>query len=292
MTSVEEHMLEAKFRPNQQHRTRCEPSTLVLTLRDLPWIPQGNGKFVRPAEASRDLLPNGFTFDPGWPWLKAIRFGEEGSSRDGEPRRTREEIRELGFKDVDAFNDAKRFAELPREIRQRILTEQAAATNLPNRQPGNPTRRAEEVRREAVDAPGRETSVRSRSVSEHRDAVKEEARTYLREQYTNNDDVMICQACKAALPFRLDDESYYFEAVEFLPKLKKRHYQNYLALCPNHAAMYVHANGSREAMMELFLKLIGNELEVVLASEERTIYFTRTHIADLQVIIEAESSDQ
>ena len=122
--------------------------------------------------------------------------------------------------------------------------------------------------------------------------VKEEARTYLREQYTNNDDVMICQACKAALPFRLDDESYYFEAVEFLPKLEKRHYQNYLALCPNHAAMYVHANGSREAMMELFLKLIGNELEVVLASEEGTIYFTRTHIADLQVIIEAESSDQ
>ena len=62
---------------------------------------------------------------------------------------------------------------------------------------------------------------------------------------------MICQVCKnqKPLPFRLADGSYYFEAVEFLPKsaLKKLHYQNYLALCPNHAAMYQHANGSRRS---------------------------------------------
>ena len=39
--------------------------------------------FVRPAEASRDLLPEGFPFDPGWQWIKAVRFGEE-STRGGE----------------------------------------------------------------------------------------------------------------------------------------------------------------------------------------------------------------
>jgi len=44
---------------------------------------------------------------------------------------------------------------------------------------------------------------------------------------------MICQVCKAQLPFKLDDGSWFFEKVEFLPELKKRHYQNYLALCPN-----------------------------------------------------------
>ena len=293
MARVKEHMLEAKFRPNQQYRTRCEPSTLVLTLRELPWIPQGNGQFVRPAEASRDLLPEDFQFAPGWRWLKEIEFGQKIVQQDEERRRTREDYRKLGFESDEAVEDAKWFAKLDPNTRRRLRAGQEAAVNLPDQQPGNPTRRADEVRREAVDAPGRETSVRSRSVSEHRDAVKEEARTYLRERYTNNDDVMICQVCKAALPFiRIDDGNYYFEAVEFLPKLEKRHYQNYLALCPNHAAMYQHANGSTEAMTELFLDLVGNELEVVLASEERMIYFTRTHIADLRVIIEAESSDQ
>jgi len=40
---------------------------------------------------------------------------------------------------------------------------------------------------------------------------------------------MICQVCKAPLPFKLDDGSYYFEKVEFIEELKKRHLENYLA---------------------------------------------------------------
>lgn len=291
MMRVQREMLEARYRPNRKYRVRTEPSTLVLTLRKLPWIPQRNGEFVRPSEASRDLLPDGFAFDPGWAWLKAIGFGEEIAKCDEERRRTREEYRKLGFEDDEALEDAKRFAKLDPDTRRRILAEQEAASNLPDRPPGNPERRAESVRREAVNAPGRETTNRNRSVSEHREAVKEEARPYLRELYTNSDDVMICQVCKKALPFRLEGGHYYFEAVEFLPMLKRRHRQNYLALCPNHAAMYVHANGSRETMMELFRALGGNELEVVLANEDKTIYFTRTHIADLEAIIEAESSE-
>ena len=291
MMKAQREVLEAKYRPNQQYSTKTAPSTLILTLRKLPWIPQRNGEFVRPSEASRDLLPDGFAFDPGWAWLKAIGFGEESAKRDEERRRAREEYRKLGFKDDEEFEHAKRFAKLDPDTRRRILAEQEAASNLPARQPGNPVRRAERVRREAVNAPGRETNPRNRSVSVHREEIKEEARPYLREQYTNSDDVMICQVCKAALPFRLEDGHYYFEAVEFLPMLERRHYQNYLALCPNHAAMYMHANGSEKTMKERFCDLDGNELEVVLANEDNTIYFTRTHIADLEVIIEAESSE-
>ena len=291
MTRVEEHVLRAKYRPNRKYLLRTEPSTLVLTLRKLPWIPQGNGEFVRPTEASRELLPNGFAFDPGWSWLEAIGFGGESARRDEERHRTSEEYRKLGFENDEALEDAKQFAKLDPLTRRRILAQQDAGANLPDQQPRNPTRRAERVRQEAENAPGRDTSIRNRSVSEHRETVKEETRSYLREQYTL-DDVMFCQVCKTALPFRLDDGNYYFEAVEFLPMLERRHYQNYLALCPNHAAMYIHANGSREAMMDLFLARDGNKLEVDLANEDNTIYFTGTHIADLEAVIEAESSDQ
>ncbi len=75
---------------------------------------------------------------------------------------------------------------------------------------------------------------------------------------------MICQACKTLLPFKLDDGSYYFENVEFLAVknsldgLKKHYYQNYLALCPNHSAMFQYANGAPELMKEMFMK-IGRE---------------------------------
>ena len=54
---------------------------------------------------------------------------------------------------------------------------------------------------------------------------------------------MMCQVCKRRLPFQLDDGSDYFERVEFLATLRRHHKRNYLALCPNHAAMFQHANG-------------------------------------------------
>ncbi len=71
--------------------------------------------------------------------------------------------------------------------------------------------------------------------------------------------------------------------------MKKRHYQNYLALCPNHAAMFQHANGSAELMRKMFVDLTGNKLEVVLAQEDAEIYFTTTHIADLTTVIKHDA---
>jgi hypothetical protein len=103
---------------------------------------------------------------------------------------------------------------------------------------------------------------------------------------------MICQVCKAALPFKLDDGSYYCEKVEFVTDLAKWHNQNYLALCPNHAAMFKHANGTKELMRDMFTELSSNELEVVLAQENATICFTKTHIiADLQVVLRTDSPE-
>ena len=101
---------------------------------------------------------------------------------------------------------------------------------------------------------------------------------------------MICQVCKVTLPFKLDDGSFYVEKIPFLTGLKKPHYQNFPALCPNHAAMYEHANGSEDSMQLTFSQLERNELDVVLAQQQMTIYFTKTHIADLKVVIEAEQT--
>ncbi len=250
---------------------------------------RGGTEFVRPAEALRDLLPKGFLFEPDWPWLNAIRFGAETEKRVQQLRRTQEMAKELGFRDESALSDGRRFSELAPDIRQRVLSEYEESVDLPTREPGNRERRAESIREKARKAPTRETERRPRTVSVNRDAVKrEQTDPYLRDLYTNADGITICQVCKDKLPFKLADGSYFFESVEFLPDLESYHYQNYLALCPNHAAMFMHANGSKEQMRDRLLDLDGSELDLTLADQPVTVYFTESHLADLKVVVEVE----
>ena len=83
----------------------------------------------------------------------------------------------------------------------------------------------------------------------------------------DDDGETVCQACHKPPPFEIDGEGF-FEPVEFLRFSKgKHHYQNYLALCPNHAAMYQYANESKGTIAGTFRDLPEDELEldVVLA---------------------------
>ena len=286
--------LQATFQRNERSGSRTADSQLVHRLRESAWVPQGNGSFVRPDEASRDLLPEGFAFDPGWPWLKAIHFSASVLKKSEEQRQKEDFAKELGFSDSESLERAQRFIALPAEEQERILADQErkAATELPDHEPTNPERRAERVGGQAAIAPERRTEERTRSVSIGLETVKQKAAQYLRSQYTNPDGEMICQVCKGSLPFKLDDGTAFFEKIEFLPDLKKQHYQNYLALCPNHGAMFQHANGSSDSMRSLFLEMTSNQLEIVLAQKDATIYFTKTHIADLKTVIQAETSNQ
>lgn len=287
--SDDERILRACFRYNQSNDPHFAASQLVHQLRESAWIPQGDGTFVRPAEASTDLLPEEFVINSGWPWLVAIRFGTETEARAEQRRKALEIATELGFSDEAALADAKRFAELDPAARQRILAEHQDSIDLPRRTPRDPGRRAESVREAARKAPERTTEKRLRSVSVDRDAIKwEQTVPYLRDLYTNADGVTVCQMCRDRLPFKLADGSYFLEAVEFLPGMEKRHHQNYLALCPNHAAMYMHANPSRDEMRDRFLALEGSEMELTLADRSVTIYFTDTHIVDLKVLVKIE----
>ncbi|BAV33390.1 hypothetical protein SCL_1076 [Sulfuricaulis limicola] len=285
--------LTAKFRNNSQNQVREAASQLVCILRDAAWIPQTDGRFVRPPEASRELLPRGFAFDKGYEWLKAIRFGEEVENRSEEYREKQVTAERLGFTDADTFERAKQFAALPKGEQERILADaqRRQPAELPDHEPRNPERREAHVGGQATEAPERLTEVRTRTVSVGVAETKQQAEQYLRQQYTNPNGEMFCQMCRTPMPFTLDDGNYYFEKVEFLPELKKRHYQNYLALCPNHAAMFLYANGSRDRMKDIFVELTGNELQIVLAQKHFMIYFTKTHIADLKRVIEIDQRE-
>jgi hypothetical protein len=263
-------------------------------LRDTAWIPQTDGRFVRPAEASRDLLPKGFPFDEGYAWLSAIKFGEIKRTQPKEITQEIEKAKALGFNDTQSLDRARRFTTLPTEEQERILSEHESKplTEFPEKEPKQPERRIEKISQQATEAPERLVEERPRSVSLNRDKVKQEAEQYLRDQYTNPDGIMFCQICQKPLPFKLDDGLFHFEKVEFLPELKQHHYQNYLALCPNHSAMFKLANGSRTNLMELFSKIEGSLLVVILAEASASIRFTRIHITDLQSVILSDENQE
>lgn len=297
--------LEARYRRNMSSGSHYAKSQLVHQLRTAAWVPQGDS-FVMPKVARVELLPEGFGFDAGWPWIKAIDFGSEverenekarAEAAAAEAKKTRKQAAaaELGFEDPDDLELLSELSQLSEEERHEMREEirrRKKITELPENEPGNPERRDARVREMAKDAQERETEKRTRSVSVGQSAVKMEARQYLQHQYTG-DDGLFCQVCEEPMPFALDDGTPYFEAVEFLPEeeVRKRHHQNYLALCPNHAAMFRHANGSKDIMKEMFLELSDRRLEVVLAQSDETIYFTGTHIADLKSALGAEKDD-
>jgi hypothetical protein len=283
--------LKATYRCNASHNAHVAASRLVHELRAAKWIPQGDGEFVRPADASRELLPQGFPFDPGYALLKAIQFGETAVRRSAQAQQKDAAAKSLGFNNAAEAERARRFSDLPHAEQEKFLAEYESRNKpaLPDRPLANPERRAQHVREQALNAPDKQSEIRERSVSIGREDVKAQADTYLREHYRNADGEVTCQICKGPLPFKIDG-SEYFEVVEFLPELTKRHPQNYLALCPNHSAMYRLVNGSRETMREVFQALTDNELEVVLAEQDLTVYFSKTHIVDLKAVLDAEDS--
>lgn len=291
LVNLDSRYLRATYQLNQKWGARYADSSLVHELRGAKWIPQGDGSFVLPADALRELLPEGFPFDPGYRGAKAIQFGAEAERQSAQQREKDSVAKMAGFANVGALERARRFASLPEDEQELILLERenVAKAAVPDRSPANPQRHASNVAEQAEEAPDKESEIRSRSVSIGREDVKAEAERYLRQHYRNADGEMTCQICKGPLPFKLDDGSEFFETVEFLPGLTKRHFQNYLALCPNHSAMYRHANGSQQVIRDMVARLNGNELDVILAQRDMSIYLSTIHVIDLKAVLAVEA---
>jgi hypothetical protein len=290
--TAEGRYLSACYKKNSANIAHFADSQLIRILRDAEWVPQTDGRFVTPRDASVNELPEGFPFDAKSDWVSLVRFGENIEKKAVQAGKKQQFAKELGFEDDLTLEEAKWFAKLSAEERKQFKLEYESrrARELPTSESKNRDRRKSRVAEDAEVAPEKASETRIRSVSIEREAIKQETDPYLRQQYTNHDDEMICQICQSELPFRLADGSHFFFAVEFLPELKKHYHQNYLALCPLHCAMYRWANASKAELEDLFWNLTDCRMPVVLAGETRTIYFTQTHVDDLRVAVESDSS--
>ena len=284
---------EAKYRMNQSNEARYSESSLIYLLKTLSWVPQSNGKFVKPSEAFVEFLLDGFAYDSGIEWLQLVNFGEATKKKLEKEKEKEEFAKELGFETKEDLADAQEFMQLSKEERKALLDARRNDFEMPESSPGNPGFRSGRVGEQAEDAPEDTKTERKRKVSDHDSEVKKEADTYLRQQYTNIDGEMICQLCSKELPFKRTDGQYYFEKVKFLTNVRKLHYQNHLALCPNHAAMYKVINNSKDELLENFQTLDKNEveLEVVLGNKSMKIYFTETHVLDMKAVIKTDNNE-
>ncbi|CAM8662042.1 HATPase_Hsp90-like domain containing protein [Comamonadaceae bacterium] len=288
-------ILQACFQYNDRGGPRHSDSQLVVALRDMAWVPQTDGTFVKPKDAVSTRLPKGFSYDAGHKWLQALEFGSVNARRGVETAARSAKRSELGFKSEEELQRALEFTKFPPDEQARILAEAMApkpeTIELPERPVRNPDLRVQRVGEEAKNTPRKETAIRERSVPLGAAEAIADAKVYLQDQYTNSNGQMICQVCKDELPFRLPSGAYFFEAVELVADTKKRHRSIYLSLCPNHAAAYRHANGQRNSMGELVVIASANEIEVSLGGRETSIYFTQTHLADAKACISVDESE-
>ena len=275
-------------------------SMILVHLKGAKWIPTKDGALKKPGEMTTDQLSGEFL--SASELIDSLGIAESTNQNEDEgksekQRREREAAKTLGFEDHDTLERAKQFVLMPPEEQERVLAnfEEQQKFDPPENKPTNLDRRAQRVAKDAAKAPTRQTESRERSVSVSREHVKGEARPYLIQQYTNTEGVMFCQICQKPLPFKRNGGDWYFECVEIMEEqeLSRHHTQNYLALCPNHAAMFKHVNGlSSGELKEKIINLNINvrKLEIKLAKQNQQIYFTTIHLTDLRTVIKTQDN--
>ena len=298
--------LTATFQKNWSHGPHTSHSQLVHHLRNAAWVPQKEDEllsFVKPRDASIGRLPGGFPYETGQQWLDAIEFGNTETARKDLERRKQEQntqdyqrrdtaAKELGFPSVEEAQEAKEMVELKRQDPEGFKKWQDRNKEkacFPTSPVTNPERRQERLAQEHDNASDKVHETKERSVRTTRGEIDSD--TWLKNQYTNSADQMICQICKEELPFKKRDGNYYFEAVEALSEeyFTKEHEAQFLALCPLCAAMYKEFIKREEtAMKNLHDALkngLGLEIPLELGELQTSLRFVESHRQDIKTIL-------
>ncbi|WP_274883715.1 hypothetical protein [Vibrio harveyi] len=115
------------------------------------------------------------------------------------------------------------------------------------------------------------------------------SREFLVEQYVNDANELCCQICQSALPFKLGTGEYYFEEISVHSHAKKSSFSD-LLFCPNHRAMYQHANDNEVQLLEALGSSFQKDLKIMLANKKHKIFVTEKHQVELRKL-RSELSD-
>ena len=244
------------------------------------WIPDSNGNMCRPDELSLNDLH------------KTLDRNERLAIQLGMRMPVDEELVKKANISKNTLKLARQIEHAPPEDQKRIndilLKSQS---QFPQRGSADSERRASRIAAEYQNAPVKVYETRDSSVRTSRGEI--DSSTYLRNQYTNEDNQMICQICEKEMPFKKRDGDYYFEAVEALTKsyISKEHTAQFLALCPLCSAMYRELVKLDEStMQELFLAMKESTVPTIplmLGERNTSIRFVETHWLEMKAILKS-----
>jgi len=244
------------------------------------WLPDKNGNFFKPADLLMEDLPDTFIPDE----LLADRLGMKNDAVSKLAKEIQIEIEDIKFLQ-NHKEEFKNWRKSQLELRQK--------PSFPQKSSSNPERRQQKFEDQVSQSQSKKYERRERNVRTTRNDI--EPKPILRELYTNDDDIMVCQICINEMPFKKRDNTYYFEAIELFGNsiLPLEHESQYLALCPVCAAKYIEFIRSDEMNMELLLKYIKEtdqlELPLKLGTEQAKIHFVEVHLSDFKQILNYEN---
>jgi hypothetical protein len=265
-------------------------SIILKLLNENQWILTKNDGFKKPSEVTVSQLYEGFQRDNDL--INALGIMEKNKET------IQEEILEkhaeaLGITLNDVAN-IKLIQDNPIEFERFKEDMSKRKTCFPVKSVKNREHRANAMQEQISQAEDKLYEVRKRKVRVT--APGDSPKTFLEDNYTNEDGIMVCQLCRKTMPFKKKDDTYYYEAVECLSRdhLKKEMPGQYLALCPECSAWYnewiLH---DKEAIKKLKESLQNaktndkkNEIELPNKGENwQTIKFTENHLFDLKEIL-------
>ena len=258
-------VVESSTRQTYENSTKSEKVSEKFgkLLINTAWLPNSNGDMCRPNELTLDDLPESFVRD------------EKLANQLGMKKNIIAQLaNELGI-DQETIQFAKQIKDRKPVFPVRIIN--------------NSERRRKKLSDKIDAATPKKYIKQERSERITRNEI--DPSTWLKNQYTNDHDQMVCQICKQEMPFRKHDGEYYFEAVEVLSNdyLTKENEAQFLALCPLCAARYKEfVKREENAMQELYQTLKNSDrLEVFfeLGGWKTSLRFVETHSQDLRTIL-------
>ena len=304
----------ATFSPNRTSPSRKCDSTLILLLRDNEWIPSNeDGSFYKPADISKEQLPEGFIWEDNSLFLKLVLFGtnknrikiqseklisEWGVSEDSEQAKA---LRALLTNPQVAAGILKMVNE---EEKKYDLSEALSAQNksqmdevddeaLISGSVKNVTRRKGKIIEELEEGVKRPKGLKKLAIISRQKAEPSE-REFLYSQYHGR-----CQICDSTIT-KWNGQKY-FEGINLLntstldDKLKRTLTTgwNSICFCPNHAAEYKFCSIDLSTLAKQIEvieieegddELIG--LEIEMQGLKQTIKYTPKHFLALKTAFE------
>jgi len=266
-------------------------SQVISQLQLAAWIPTQEGTLEKPGEITTDQLLEEFL---GAPELIEGLGIVEGAGQT-EEERNREHATELGvsLEDIEFLKNHRDEVE---QLKAALAARKERPT-FPTRPVANPERRQDRLGEKLFDTPDKEYEKRERSVQVPTEITDEVIKTWLRNQYTNDDDQMVCQICKME-HFRKRNGEHHFEKKEVLTSkfLPKKLVAQYLALCPLCAAKYdefIKTDDDVMAGLKVAIVSVEDcEIPISLGEEKTSIRFVETHYQDLKTIIWESFNDK